>query len=200
MYAYTLTRVRIPKLLRAAKASSNLSHRALAARSGVATSTITRIQAGRLAPTVEVLERIVAACGYRLELRLTRTDTLRPPHLDDLCDAWSFDGERLRLTWTRWRAWLDTMALHPELVPEAIYAPPLPSGHPVVDSLLAGVAEKLADDHGLVRPAWTSTTPAADPPFRPPARTSAAPPEQLAARGLLIDEASLFRPSHLLDA
>jgi hypothetical protein len=86
--------------------------------------------------------------------------------------------------------------LHPELVPEAIYPPPPPTGHRVVDALIAAVAEKLADDHRWPRPSWTMSVPAVDQPYRPPTvRTveGRVVPSQLAARGLLIDTESLWR-------
>jgi hypothetical protein len=85
--------------------------------------------------------------------------------------------------------------MHPEQVPEAIYVPPLPSGSPVVDALLAGVAEKLADDADLPRPSWTQSAPALDEPYQPPVRSGVQleVPPQLADRGLMIDAESLWR-------
>jgi hypothetical protein len=99
------------------------------------------------------------------------------------------------LEWTRWRALLDHLALHPDLTPEAIYIPPPPAGNRVVDALLAAVAEKLADDAHLRRPSWTTTAPALDQPFQPPVRGTVQidVPSQLAARGLMIDTGSLWR-------
>lgn len=63
------------------------------------------------------------------------------------------------------------------------------------DALLAGAAEKLADDAGLARPSWATAVPAVDPPYRPPVRAGVEleVPSQLAERGLLIDTTSLWR-------
>jgi len=91
---------------------------------------------------------------------------------------------------------LDELALHPEFTPEAIYDPPPPAGEPIVDTLLAAVAEKLADDADLPRPAWTNSIPTLPEPYLPPvARTVSdhAIPAQLQARGLMIDAGSLWR-------
>lgn len=186
-------------LVRNAKAESKKSHRALAVDADVAASTITRVQSQRIEPTVDVLERILGACGYALELRAVRKGSPPRPHLDDLVEAWepqSTGGPRL--AWTRWRAWLDALARHPDWVPEAIYQSPSPSGHGVIDALLAAVAEKLADDSGLPRPSWTAAVPAVEPPYEPPARRRGEIEERFERRGLMIDTNSLFRAGKTL--
>lgn len=180
--------------------SSGLSVRGLAALADVAGSTITRIQGGAVDPTVGTVEQILSAAGFELELRVVPRGSRRPPGLGELCDAWTERGGRLRIEWTRWRGFLDHLALHPEAAPEAIYVPPGPSGSPVVDALLAGVADKVADDAGLRRPSWTAAAPVLEEPFRPPVRSGVPleAPAQLAARGLMVDTESLWRPRHTI--
>ncbi|MGC1511894.1 MAG: helix-turn-helix domain-containing protein [Acidimicrobiales bacterium] len=56
------------ELVHQARAHANLSVRALAQASGVAASTIHRIEQGELNPTVAMLERIVEASGMRLHI------------------------------------------------------------------------------------------------------------------------------------
>jgi transcriptional regulator with XRE-family HTH domain len=187
--------VDVAEVIARAKGSSDVSVRALAASAGVAGSTITRIQSGAVDPTVQTVEQILAAAGFELRLSVVRRGGEQTPRLGDLSDAWSTRRGRVRPEWTRWRALLDHLALHPESVAEAIYVPPLPSGSQVVDALLAGVAEKLADDAGLARPSWAKAVPAVDPPYRPPARAGVEleAPSQLAERGLLVDTTSLWR-------
>lgn len=190
-----LTYVDAVLLVRGAKESSGRSYRWLAAEAGVAVSTITRIESGRIQPTVEVLERIIGACGYQLELSVLRAGADRGPRLEDLVDAWGPDGDGgLRLEWVRWRSWLDWLALNPDRVAEAIYAPAPPSGSRIVDALLAAVAEKLADDAGLPRPGWVVSVPGADPVWEPPARRRPTVDRRFAERGLIVDVESLFRP------
>lgn len=190
----------IGQLITNAKGSSGRSVRELAAEAHVAGSTITRIQAGTVDPTLQTIERILDAAGYELQVGVVRCGRAKRPHLKALADAWTLRGGRLRVDWTRWRTLLDHLALHPDLTPEAIYAPPPPTGNRVVDALLAAVAEKLADDANLPRPSWTATAPLLEEPFQPPVRgnVEADVPPQLAARGLMIDTGSLWRDRRTL--
>ncbi len=186
----------VGRLVTSAKRSSGLPVRGLAAAAHVSGSTITRIQSGAIDPTVQTLEKILDAAGFELRLEAVRRGSPRRAHLADLADAWTAGEGRFRLDWTRWRAFLDQLALHPELTPEAIYLTPPPSGEPIIDALLAAVAEKLADDAGLPRPAWTEQAPALDAPYQPPVARRAGTqdiPEQLAKRGLMIGANSLWR-------
>lgn len=191
-----LTQMEVGQLVTSAKGSSGLAVRTLAADAHVAGSTITRIQSGVVDPSVQTLERILDAAGFDLQIGAVRLGTRRHPRLADLADAWARRKGRLRLSWTRWRALLDELALHPDLIPEAIYVAPPPAGDRVVDALLAAIAEKLADDAGLPRPVWAERVPDPDEPFHPPVARAVAGrsvPTQLAARGLMIDTISLWR-------
>ena len=188
-------------LIATAKRSSGHSYRSLAFSADVAASTITRIEAHSTDPTFSTMERLLRACGF--ELTAIRTTQSQRPHLAELAAAWSpaRSGTNLpELHWTRWRTLLDQLALHPELVPEAIYLPPPPAGHRIVDTQLAAVAEKLADDADLLRPSWTDTIPRLEVPFAPSTRRSLPVPAQLADRGVMIDTESLFRSKSILDA
>jgi transcriptional regulator with XRE-family HTH domain len=184
----------VGRLVQAAKGSSGRSFRALAGAADVAVSTLTRTTNGSLDPTVNTLDRILGAAGYSLRLEVVRRDVDDGPRLGDLADAWTESREQIRPDWTRWRALLDRLALERDRVAEAIYASPPPSGHPIVDCLLAAVAEKLADDAGLRWPSWTAAVPPLATPWQPPTRgTHHEIAPQFAARGLLVDVGSLFR-------
>jgi transcriptional regulator with XRE-family HTH domain len=183
-------------LVVAVRESSGVSIRRLADAGDVAGSTITRIQAGVVDPSVRTLQRIFDAAGFDLVIGAVRHGTPRHPGLGDLTGAWSLHQGFVRLKWPQWRGLLDRLALHPELVAEAIYPAPLPSGHRVVDALIAALAEKLADDADLARPSWTVSVPGLDEPFRPRVGrhiVGRSVPDQLSARGLLIDTESLWR-------
>lgn len=187
-----LTPVDAANLITRVKRSSGRSYRALAQEADVAASTITRIESGATDPTYSTLHRLLSSCGF--ELVAIRAPSPRRPHLADLAGAWRpTDHGPPELDWTRWRVLLDELRLHPESMPEAIYTPPTASGDPVVDALLASVAETLADEAGLLRPSWAESCPGLGQPFEPPARRRRDVPPQLAARGLMIDRASLFR-------
>ena len=183
--------------------SAGLTMRALAARADVATSTIARIESGEVDPTVGMLTRLLSAAGRELELRIHRGPG---PEIADLADAWSDGRHGHRPDWTRLRAFLDHLARHPEQQGPATLRRPAPSGSAVLDSLLAGIAEKICDDARLPRPAWARAVP----PLRDRWATPGTPamqqaiadatPRALADRGLSIDEASLWREPAALNA
>jgi len=137
------------------------------------------------------------------ELNLTATPTSRdlPPALADLTSAWNRSPAGDRPDWTRLRAFLDQLARHPAEVEAAITTKPVASGSAPLDALLAGIADKLADDHGLTRPAWTATVPRLQTRWQTPGtpRMQAAAlrrtPPQLRERGLSVSKDSLSRES-----
>jgi len=59
---------------REARRRAGLDQRALAARAGVSPSTVARVERGRMEPTLELLNRLVEACGYELRIRITEID------------------------------------------------------------------------------------------------------------------------------
>jgi hypothetical protein len=76
---------------------------------------------------------------------------------------------------------------------------PAPSGSALLDTLLAGIAEKTCDDAGLHRPTCARRVPGLPEGWATPGTPAmqeairAATPRQLAERGLSIDERSLWR-------
>lgn len=182
----------VAQLVGGAKGSSGLSFRDLAVDADVAVSTLTRVNRSAMDPTYDTLSRVLGAAGYELRAVL-RVDPA-PPTVAGLAFAWTERNGRVRPDWARWRAMLDQLVLEPDRVAEAIYLSPPPSGSPVIDALLAAVAEKLADDAGLRRPAWTDVVAGLSAPWKPPARSERHDiPYQFASRGLMVDAASLWR-------
>ena len=59
-------------LLRDARVRAGLSLRALAARAGTSHTTLAAYEAGRKTPGFETLGRILSACGFHVEVRLSR--------------------------------------------------------------------------------------------------------------------------------
>lgn len=192
-------------MVRQVRTDAGLSVRALAAEAAVSASTISRIEMGEVDPTVGTLAQIVAATGRQLRLTAPRSGpddaALRRlrPRLADLAEAWHRGADGDQPDWTRFRLVLDELRLYPDWVPGAIRKRPTASGSPVIDTLLAGVAEFLADRLGHPRPAWTSSVPGLDDEWVMPgtpamlAKRRGTTPEQLLARGLVIDEGSLWR-------
>lgn len=147
-------------------------------------------------PTVGMLTRLLASAGYTMEL--TRRTPITPP-LASLADAWTQSSRGEVIDWTRLRAWLDEIALNPSETRIAIRTAPAPSGSELLDNLLAGIAETLADESGLDRPDWTNRVPALTEQWATPgtARVRAtarkSTPPALAARGLTLARTSLWR-------
>jgi transcriptional regulator with XRE-family HTH domain len=183
-------------LVSGARTGAGLTMRALAARAEVATSTVARIEAGTVDPTVGMLARLLRAAGRELELGTRRAPG---PEIGDLSDAWSRGPRGDRPDWTRLRAFLDQLALHPEHKGSATLRKPAPSGSALLDTMLAGIAEKTCDDAGLPRPTWARRVPGLPEPWATPGTPAmqetvrVATPRQLAERGLSIDERSLWR-------
>jgi transcriptional regulator with XRE-family HTH domain len=186
-----------------ARTAAGLSVRALADIAGISPTTVTRIEAGRVDPGWSTLRKVLAAAGEEAVLT-TRPLPATPARsrstaLADLADAWQRTARGDTPDWTRLRGALDLLAQHPEVLPDALEPRPKPSGSAVMDALLAGIAEKLADDARLPRPGWTKRIPRLTSEWSAPgtptmlaARRAATPP-QLKERGLVVDESSLWR-------
>jgi transcriptional regulator with XRE-family HTH domain len=198
LYAYKLTSMEeAQSVVAEARAASGLSIRELASLAGVSFTTVARIESGDVDPGVRTLRKILSAAG--LDLRLTTEPSKsRRATLASLADAVTTGPTGERPDWTRLRALLDRLALEPEQVQAAITPRPHPRSH-LMDALLAGIAEKLADDYGLPRPGWTRNAPKMRPEWVAPgtprmhAEFRRRAPKQLLERGLVIDEQSLWR-------
>jgi transcriptional regulator with XRE-family HTH domain len=197
--------VDVARLLREARVAAGLSMRGLAERAHTSASTIGRIEAGTMDPTVGMLRRLLLATGHEVELTLQPADV--KPELATLSDAWRRTLTGDRPDWTRLRAFLDHLALHPENAAESIRRAPARSGSPVLDALLAGIADKTADDHNVSRPRWTSAGHRRLPelwesPGTPAMRARARQetPRQLREHGLAISADSLWRDRHAAHA
>ena len=194
-----LTLMDTPTLLREARRQARVSIRALSARAGVSASTVSRIEAGRMDPTVGMLTRLLDSIGYELDLT-TRASTT--PTLASLTDAWESSPRGDVIDWTRLRAFLDHLRLHPEDTAGSIRTAPESSGSALLDNLLAGIAETLADEASLPRPDWTGRIPglrdAWSTPGTPRTREAArvSTPPALASRGLTLARSSLWRDRH----
>lgn len=187
-------------LLRDARVLAGLSRRALAAKAGVPTSTVSRIEDGHSDPTVSMLERLLSAAGARLVADVVPADA--PPTLAALATAIETASARLKIDWTRLRGFADWAIQHPELVPTAIADPPARTGTPL-DAILAAFAEQLAVEHHAERPRWTRAIgPLAEewsPPLTPTMRSKAeaATPEPFRRRKLVLAKSALFRQAAL---
>lgn len=183
-------------ILRGARTSAGLSIRALAETAQVSPSTISRIESGSMEPTLSMLERLLAAAGFGLDVVLqTRTGL----QVADLVDAWSPSPQGEVIDWTRLRAFLDYLDSDPEVTSRALAQMPRASGSELLDNVLAGMAETVADRAGIERPAWTPQVQSLRKPWASPgtprmqALARAKTPPALTARGLTLSETSLWR-------
>lgn len=183
-------------LVAEARAEAGLSRRALAERAGVPTSTVSRIEDGAMDPTYTMLTRVLGAAGR--QLRTTVAQLPDTPSLARLADAWRPTNRGTTFDWTRLRGFVDWLHQHPDLVEEAIATPPARSDT-ALDGLLAGIAEKLADDRGVERPRWTTAVPPLRDTWKPPgtarmvARAERTTPQQLKRRNIVLAERDLWR-------
>ena len=74
----------IGRALRDARHTTGLSQRALAARLGVQPSTVSRYESGAAAPSLAMVDRVLAACGKDLELTLVQRHADLDAELDRL--------------------------------------------------------------------------------------------------------------------
>jgi transcriptional regulator with XRE-family HTH domain len=183
-------------LLRDTRAKAGLSRRALAAKAGVPTSTVSRIEDEQSDPKLSMLERLLSAAGRHLVIEaLPREDQ---PTIAALATAVDRGVGRLRIDWTRLRGLADWAAQHPEALAGAIADPPTRTGTPL-DAILAALAEELADEYGIERPRWTRAVGAlreqwaspATPRMRAAAEMST--PEPFRRRNLILARSALFR-------
>lgn len=151
-------------VLREARTDAGLSRRVLAAKACVPISTVSRIEEGRSDPTLTMLARLVNAAGNDLIIESRPQDDRLS--IAELATAYS-DAGRLKIDWTRLRAFVDRVQQHPELPRDAIADPPAPTV-PLLNVTLAALAEQLADECITERPRWTRAVGPLAEPWSPP--------------------------------
>ena len=183
--------------IRVERGRLGLSTRDLARLTGVSYPTISRIENGHEEPRWSTLEKIFDVLGHPLT---PSPDERKQPRLADLADAWTKDATHAHHPdWVRLRGLVDQLRLRPALIAQAILPEPPRSRSMVMDALLAGIAEKLADDAGISRPRWARKRPPLREPWsvavRPSKRAEAeaTAPAQFIRRGLLIPESTIWR-------
>jgi transcriptional regulator with XRE-family HTH domain len=188
--------------IRTARITLGLSTRDLATIAGVSYPTVSRIERGHEYPRWDTLQRLLRATGRSLDASAPRP--LPVTRLADLTDAWKADRSgHHEPDWTRLRAFADALARFPELTAAAIMPAPRRSGSLFIDSLLAGIAEKCADDADIQRPKWTKTRPGLKDAWhglgtpRMQLNNTANTPPQLLARGMHVHSSNIWRTHQL---
>ena len=196
IYAYTVINGSL--LVRDARQRAGLSVRSLASAAGVSPSTVSRIESAHMDPTVGMLTRLLAAAGHDLELSATKKPV---PSIASLASAWHASARGDIIDWTRLRAFLDYLQLHPESTTTALRNKPAASGSALLDNILAGIAETESKERKFPAPAWTKSVPKLQEPWASPgtprqqARAHDETPPALAVRGITLARSSLWRES-----
>jgi len=135
---------------------SGLSRKQVARHAGVSLSTVSRVEEGNMDPTISMAQRLFSAVGVHMEITILDIPQYSIAHLHSALqgDLIEFD-----IDWTQIRNFVDRMCNEPHLITTAIADAPTRTNNEKFDALLAGVAEKLADDHEINRPGWCSAVP-----------------------------------------
>jgi len=147
-------------------------------------------------PTISMAQRLFSAVGVHMEISILDIPQYSIAHL---YSALKGDLIEFDLDWTQIRNFVDRMCNEPHLITTAIADAPTRTNNEKFDALLAGVAEKLADDHEINRPGWCSAVPPSSerwtsigtPTMMKRNESQAAP--QLVARNIYINQWQLWR-------
>jgi transcriptional regulator with XRE-family HTH domain len=184
------------KTVRGWRARERCSQAELGRRAGVPASTIRRIETGEVDPTLTMLQRIAGAAGRHIRIDDAPIERTTP----SLAMLAAIHRDSTTIDWTALRALLDLLHRRPKLIEPAIATPPARTDDRRFDSLLAAIAEKLADDDsGVERPRWTASVPRLDEPWEASGtrmmrqRSRAATPPQFATRNIWLAANNLWR-------
>lgn len=173
-----------------ARSGAHLTQARLASLSTVKQPNISRAEKGSRDVSVDTLDRLVRAAGWRLAVLPTRSDTVaaaaaavasavrddRPEPVllrivlqlaDDL--AREHGAERVALT----------------------VSPPGPTGDARIDAFIAGVAERRLNEERLPHPRWLAKAGFLTAPWTPSGLIPSSPVPELERRGVLVDESDL---------
>lgn len=187
-------------LIRESRVSSGLSMRGLAARAGVAYTTVQRIEQGSMDPTVGMLSKLLRAMGRDLSFVDAAAEF---PTVAELVDVLTQHDGGERIDWTQLRIFTDYLSWHPELIGPATDCAPQPSGSAFIDNLLAAITEKVCDEAGIPRPTWTKTVGGLSPKSTAPGtpimqdKSLKETPPQFLSRGLIVSRYDLWRKESL---
>lgn len=182
-------------MIRSGRARLGLSTRDLARLAGVAYPTVSRIENGHEDPRWSTMQRLTAVLAPPRDGAARPLTRLADPTATGLTEL---GGEEYP-EFTSLRGFVDQFAVHPEWVAAAIAEAPAASGSALLDNLRAAIAEQLADDARIRRPAWTRRVAPLDEPWIPPgtprmrARDEEGATEAFAARRLFISADAIWR-------
>jgi len=188
--------MQIDELLRGAREGGGRSMREVATLAGLAPSTVSRLERGLIVdPTIRTLSTILEASGVALRWEPVRT--LR--HLSRAVDR---NGEPDFMLLANWA---DGLRKRPWQAATAISLGPDPDTDQRLANLLAAMAEKTADDHGLPRPEWCSAISPLRTPWESPGtnrhreRAREEAPQQFRDRQIFLSSTNIWRRTGAFD-
>jgi uncharacterized protein len=92
----------VGELIKRTREKHRVSQRSLALRAGTDQAAISRIERGEVAPSVETVERLMAALGEDLQLETTRLESTHDPvHLRAMRQRTPAERLELAISWNR---------------------------------------------------------------------------------------------------
>lgn len=183
--------IHAPYLIRSHRLAAGLSQRQLALKARTSAATLSRYESGKVDPTVGTLNRILAACSRRRRRWASMAQlatALVSRSFDERDDVWRLVGEFLD----------DSLGADDEEFLNSVIDPPLPTGQPRADALLAALGEYLSVERHIAPPLWTQAPVEVVPWWfvagdRFAARALRESPPSFARRGIFVTSGALER-------
>lgn len=94
--------MKVGELIRRTRRKYRVSQRSLAIRTGTDQAAISRIERGEVSPSVETVERLLAAMGEELRLTTERPEPAHDPvHLREMAKRTPEERLELAISWNR---------------------------------------------------------------------------------------------------
>jgi transcriptional regulator with XRE-family HTH domain len=178
------------RLAQQAREGARLTQSRLAQLSLIKQPNISRAERGLRDVSVDTLDRLVRAAGWRLTVLPTRSDTVAAAAgaVARAVRDHQPDTTRVRIVLQL----ADDLAREHGAERVALtVAPPAPTGDPRLDAFIAGLTEHRLNDEHLPHPRWLAHAAQLDDPWTPAGIAPDHAVPELEARGVLVDHTDL---------
>lgn len=173
-----------------ARSGAHLTQSRLAVLSTIKQPNISRAEKGERDVSVDTLDRLVRAAGWRLAVLPTRSDTVAAAAA---AAASAVQTDRPEAFLVRVVLQLADHLAHEhgaERVALTV-SPPAPTGDARLDAFIAGVAEHRLNEENLPHPRWLADAARLVAPWAPAGVIPESPVPELQQRGVLVDTSDL---------